>query len=92
VNRFYFQEQERLTQELNPMAIDRDLTVKEVSELLQISEATVYKMIRKGKIPSFQIGIEWRFRKERIVRWMAEHSLPSREFDIGPWTSRGPGR
>jgi excisionase family DNA binding protein len=78
---------------MNPMAIDHEvLTLKEVSELLQISEGTVYKMIKKGKIPSFQIGIEWRFLKHRLVRWMAEHSLPSREFDIGPWIPRGPRR
>jgi len=58
------------------MAIDHEvLTVKEVSELLQISEATVYKMIKEGKIPSFQIGSDWRFLKHRLVRWMAEQSM-----------------
>ncbi len=61
---------------VNPMAIDHEvLTVKEVSELLQISEATVYKMIKEGKIPSFQIGSDWRFLKHRLVRWMAEQSM-----------------
>jgi excisionase family DNA binding protein len=59
---------------MNPMAIDHEtLTVKEVSELLKIHEATVYKMIRKGKIPAFKIGSDWRFLKHRIVRWLAEH-------------------
>jgi excisionase family DNA binding protein len=54
-------------------AIDHEtLTVKEVSELLKIHEATVYKMIRKGKIPAFKIGSDWRFLKHRIVRWLAE--------------------
>jgi excisionase family DNA binding protein len=58
---------------MNPMAIDHEtLTVKEVSELLKIHEATVYKMIRKGKIPAFKIGTDWRFLKHRIVRWLAE--------------------
>ena len=61
---------------MNPMAIDHEvLTVKEVCELLQISEATVYKMIKEGKIPSFQIGSDWRFLKHRLVRWMAEQSM-----------------
>jgi excisionase family DNA binding protein len=58
---------------MNPMAIDHEtLTVKEVSELLKIHEATVYKMIRKGKIPAFKIGSDWRFLRHRIVRWLAE--------------------
>jgi excisionase family DNA binding protein len=60
------------------------LTVMEVSELLQVHRSTVYKLIKEGRIPAFRIGSDWRFRTELIVRWMAEHSLPSREFDVGP--------
>jgi excisionase family DNA binding protein len=57
------------------MAIDdKALTVKEVSELLQIHETTVYKMIREGKIPAFKIGSDWRFLKHRIERWLAEQN------------------
>jgi len=57
------------------MAIDYEvLTVKEVSELLQIHETTVYKMIRGGKIPAFKIGSDWRFLKHRIERWLAEQN------------------
>jgi excisionase family DNA binding protein len=32
------------------------LTIKEVCDLLQIHPTTVYKLIRKGKIPSFRSG------------------------------------
>jgi excisionase family DNA binding protein len=60
---------------MNPMAIDHEtMTVKEVSELLKIHEATIYKMIRKGKIPAFKIGSDWRFLKHRIERWMVEQT------------------
>ena len=65
---------------MRPMASDRAvLTVKEVSELLQISEGTVYKMIKEGRIPCFQIGSEWRFLRHRLVRWMAEKSMYARQ-------------
>jgi hypothetical protein len=30
------------------------------------------RLIRQGKIPSFQIGTDWRFLKHRLVRWMAD--------------------
>jgi excisionase family DNA binding protein len=61
---------------MNPMAIDHEvLTLKEVSKLLQIHPSTVYKLIRQGKIPSFQIGTDWRFLKHRLVQWMAEQSI-----------------
>ena len=61
---------------MNPKAIDYEvLTLKEVSNLLRIHPATVYRLIRQGKIPSFQIGTDWRFLKHRLVRWMAEQSI-----------------
>ena len=61
---------------MNPMAVDAEvLTVKEVCNLLRIHPSTVYRLIRQGKIPSFQIGTDWRFLKHRIERWMAEQSV-----------------
>jgi hypothetical protein len=36
-------------------------------------------MVRQGKIPSFRIGSDWRFRRDRIVRWMADQSMVSEE-------------
>jgi excisionase family DNA binding protein len=50
------------------------LTSKEVSDLLRVHESTIYKLIRKGKIPSFRIGSDWRFHRGRILRWMAEQT------------------
>jgi excisionase family DNA binding protein len=62
------------------MASDRAvLTVKEVSELLQIHQSTVYKLIKEGKIPSFRIGSFLRFRTDLIERWMAEKSMYARQ-------------
>jgi excisionase family DNA binding protein len=54
------------------MADDDILTVKEIRDLLRVHPSTVYKLIRQGKIPSFRIGSEWRFRKDVILRLMAE--------------------
>ena len=51
------------------------LTVKEVCEILRVHPATVYKLTRQGKIPSFRIGTDWRFRTDLIERWMAEQSM-----------------
>jgi excisionase family DNA binding protein len=61
---------------MNRMAVDAEvLTVEEVSDLLRIDQSTLYRMIRQGKIPSFQIGTDWRFLRHRLVRWMAEQSI-----------------
>ena len=67
---------------MNPIAVDDKvqtvaevLTVKEVSDLLRVHPSTVYRLIRQGRIPSFQIGTDWRFLKHRLVQWMAEQSI-----------------
>ena len=57
------------------MAADyKVLTVKEVSKVLHVHPSTVYKLTKSGKIPSFRIGSDWRFRTDAIERWMAEQS------------------
>ena len=50
------------------------LTLKELCDLLRVHPSTVYKLLREGKIPSFRIGSEWRFRRDVILQWMSEKS------------------
>jgi len=60
---------------MNHMEIDHEvLTVKEICDLLQVHPSTIYKLIQQGKIPSFRVGSDWRFRRDLIERWMAERS------------------
>jgi excisionase family DNA binding protein len=62
------------------MADDQEvLTVKEICDLLRVHPTTVYKLIRQGKIPSFRVGTEWWFRKDAILRWLAEKSMRIRQ-------------
>jgi excisionase family DNA binding protein len=51
---------------------DEVLTVKEVSEILNLNPKTVYKLARGGKIPAFRIGSDWRFPSDQVVRWISE--------------------
>jgi excisionase family DNA binding protein len=60
-------------------AVDGEvLTAKEVCALLRIHPSTLYKLTKQGRIPSFRIGNDWRFRMELIERWMAEKSVYAR--------------
>jgi excisionase family DNA binding protein len=60
-------------------AVDGEvLTAKEVCALLRIHPSTLYKLTKQGRIPSFRIGNDWRFRTELIERWMAEKSVYAR--------------
>ena len=51
------------------------LTLKEVCTLLQTHPSTLYKLTKRGRIPAFRIGQEWRFRRDAIKQWMAEKTI-----------------
>jgi excisionase family DNA binding protein len=58
------------------MASDHEiLTIKEIGDLLRLHPSTIYKLTKKGKIPSFRVGSEWRFQRDQIERWMAEQTI-----------------
>lgn len=48
------------------------MTVRELSEYLRIHPTTVYKLLRRGELPGFRIGSDWRFSTDAIDRWQAE--------------------
>jgi len=45
---------------------EKILTSKEVMEYFRISKATLLRMIHKGKIRSFKVGKNYRFRKSEL--------------------------
>ena len=49
----------------------RLLTVKEIAEKLQVSEAQIYRMVKKGTIPFVEIGGVYRFEPDTINAWIA---------------------
>ncbi|NJD55201.1 MAG: helix-turn-helix domain-containing protein [Nitrospirae bacterium] len=52
------------------------LSVKEVAELLSVSEKTIYRMIKEETIPCFRVGGQWRFDRREISSWIED----TREF------------
>jgi excisionase family DNA binding protein len=53
---------------------DRWMTVQEVADYLHVSHDLIYRLAQKGKIPASKVGGRWRFKKEKIDRWMEEQS------------------
>ena len=47
------------------------LTLEEVAEYLRVHPTTIYRLLKKHKIPAFKIGSEWRFNIASIDRWRA---------------------
>lgn len=48
------------------------LTIQEVSVLLKSHPDTIYKLARKGEIPSLRVGKNWRFRKKSLEAWLEQ--------------------
>ncbi len=53
-----------------------NLSVKDMAELLKVSDKTIYRMIKDETIPCFRIGGQWRFDRREIASWIED----TREF------------
>ena len=46
------------------------MSVKHVAELFNVSELTVYRWAKSGKIPSFNVGGVIRFEYDEIIKYL----------------------
>jgi excisionase family DNA binding protein len=52
------------------MTSDSDaLNIREAAAFLGAHEQTIRKLARRGAIPCFKVGRDWRFRREALLRW-----------------------
>lgn len=58
--------------------MDKWLTLEQIAEYLQMSTSSIYKKAQAGKIPSYKVGRQWRFKKEEIDGWV-EKQKPKRK-------------
>ena len=56
----------------NPKSV---LTIGEVAEMLRVHPTTVYRLLKRGDIPGFKIGGNWRVSVNALDRWMSEMGL-----------------
>ena len=50
------------------------LDVEGAASLLGVSKHTIYRLIRKDKLPSTKVGREWRFHRPTLIQWVATGS------------------
>jgi len=50
------------------------LNAKEAAEYLKAHVETVRRMARRGEIPAFKVGKDWRFHKELLRQWSEEQN------------------
>ena len=61
-----------------------DLKIKDVAELLNVSESTIYRWITDGKIPSYQINKHYFFSRPEIENWVISHKISSNHGSHSP--------
>jgi nitrogen PTS system EIIA component len=52
-----------------------NLKIKDICELLQVSEKTVYRWIKENKIPTYRINSQYRFNKAEINDWILKNKI-----------------
>jgi excisionase family DNA binding protein len=55
---------------------DKVMTLREVSEYLKVHPSTIYRQLKRGTIPAFKVGSDWRFNIESIDRWRLGQDSP----------------
>ncbi len=50
-------------------------TVEEVADYLRVTEKTIYRLLKQGRISATKVGRQWRFDKASIDEWL--HQKPA---------------
>ena len=52
----------------------RVMTVRDVSDYLRVHTSTIYRLLKRGELPAFKVGSDWRFNIESIDQWRLSQS------------------
>jgi PTS system nitrogen regulatory IIA component len=51
------------------------LTVRDVSRLLSISEKTVYRWVKQGVLPAYRVNEQYRFNRAELLEWATSRRM-----------------
>jgi excisionase family DNA binding protein len=57
------------------------MTLLELARYLRVHPSTIYRHLKRGEIPAWKIGSDWRFTKARIDEWVLKEERRFREAD-----------
>lgn len=52
----------------------RVLTIAEVAKILRLHPTTIYRLVKRGELPGFRVGDNWRINGDTLETWMSEKS------------------
>ena len=48
------------------------LSIGAVADYLGLTVSTVYRLVKRGAIPGFKVGGQWRFTQENLEAWIVD--------------------
>lgn len=54
------------------------MTLEEIADYLRVTEKTIHRLLKRGKIPAAKVGRQWRFYKAAIDEWLQQNSTGAR--------------
>jgi excisionase family DNA binding protein len=57
---------------MEPSELERVLTISEVAEMLRVHPTTVYRLVKRGDLPGFKFGGNWRINRASLNLWLSE--------------------
>ena len=48
------------------------LSIGEVAKYLGLTVSTVYRLVKRGTIPGFKVGGQWRFTQDNLEAWIMD--------------------
>ena len=58
--------------------MEKLITVKQLSEIIQFKESTIYKWVHSGFIPHHKVGRSVRFKTSQVNRWLQKRFIRGR--------------
>ena len=65
------------------MPDDATLTPEEAAAYLKVNPQTIYRNLRRGRLPGAKVGRQWRLRRSDLDRLLAGASVAAEE--VLPW-------
>jgi nitrogen PTS system EIIA component len=56
-------------------ATGMDLSVRDSAQLLKVSEKTIYRWVKQGKLPAYRINEQYRFNRAELLEWATSQRL-----------------
>jgi len=52
-----------------------ELTVKDVANLLSVTEKTIYRWLKQGSLPAYRVTNHYRFNRAELLEWATSHQI-----------------